>query len=269
MTGPKPPDAPRSGVMTYGDYLKVPELLALQEPRSSPPHHDELLFIVIHQAYELWFKLILHEIENAIRYMNDDRVLRAHHFMRRVAKIQAVLLEQIHILETMSPAEFAEFRDNLRPASGFQSAQFREIEFLAGVRDEAYLRFFQDRPEVLPRLRRRLAEPSVWDAFAALIARRFPDQPQEAALRHIYECHQDHLELYLLAESLIDFDEHLSLWRYHHVRVVERVIGLKPGTGGSAGVAYLRTTVDKKAFPALWDVRAHLGTTDYGDGATR
>ena len=132
--------------MTYGDYLKVPELLALQVPRSDPPHHDELLFIVIHQAYELWFKLILHELANAIRYMDGNKPLRAHHFMKRVAKIQELLLNQIHILETMSPAEFAEFRDNLRPASGFQSVQFREIEFVAGIRDEAYLRFFQGRP---------------------------------------------------------------------------------------------------------------------------
>jgi tryptophan 2,3-dioxygenase len=148
-----------------------------------------------------------------------------------------------------------------------QISSLREIEFLAGVRDEAYLRFFQDRPEVVEQLRKRLAEPSVWDAFAALIGRRFPDRSLDDAIRQIYESHQDHLELFLLAESLVDFDEHLALWRFHHVRVVERVIGMKPGTGGSAGVAYLKTTVDKKAFPALWDVRAQLGVTAYGDGA--
>lgn len=254
--------------MTYGDYLKVPELLSLQVPQSDPPHHDELLFIVIHQAYELWFKLILHELANAIRYMGENRVLRAHHFMKRVAKIQELLLNQIHILETMSPAEFAQFRDNLRPASGFQSVQFREIEFVAGIRDEAYLRFFQDRPELHGRLEQRLREPSVWEAFAALLARRFPGMTVLESLRHIYESHHEHVDVFLLAESLVSFDEYLALWRYHHVKVVERVIGGQMGTGGSAGVHYLRTTVDKKAFPILWEVRSQLGTTTYGGDGT-
>ena len=267
MDGPKPPEVPKTGTMTYGDYLKVPELLGLQHPQSQPAHHDELLFIIIHQAYELWFKLVLHEIANTIRYMDEDKVLRAHHFMRRVAKIQEVLLHQIHILETMAPAEFAEFRDELRPASGFQSVQFREIEFAAGIKEEAYLRFFKDRPELVSRLEQRLAGRTVWDAYSELMARRFPDIPLNDAVRRVYETQHDHLELFLLSESLVDFDEYLALWRFHHVKVVERVIGGKPGTGGSAGVNYLRTTVDKKAFPLLWDVRAELGTTTYGETA--
>jgi tryptophan 2,3-dioxygenase len=146
--------------------------------------------------------------------------------------------------------------------------QFREIEFVAGVREEAYLRFFASRPELVARLERRLAEPSIWDAYRALVGRRFPDRPIADAVRHIYESHRDHLELYLLSESLVEFDEYLALWRFHHVNVVERVIGGKPGTGGSAGVAYLRTTVDKRAFPILWDIRSALGAGAYGEVGT-
>lgn len=259
MTAPRLPDAPSAEALTYGDYLKVPELLRLQVPQSDPPHHDELLFIVIHQAYELWFKLILHEIANAIEAMDAGLVLRAHHFMSRVDRIQELLLSQIHLLETMTPAEFAEFRDELRPASGFQSVQFREIEFAAGIKDESYLTFFKDRPEERARLTRRLAEPTIWDAFERLVLRSLSGQSVSEALVTIYQHHHDHLELFLLAESLVDFDEHLALWRFHHVKVVERIIGQKKGTGGSSGVAYLLTTVDKRAFPVLWEIRSELG----------
>ena len=132
--------------LTYNEYLKVPELLALQHPQSEPAHHDEMLFIIIHQAYELWFKLIMHEVEHAIGFMSRKEVLRAHHFVNRVVQILKVLVQQIHILETMTPVEFLQFRDRLMPASGFQSSQFREFEFAAGLKDESYLKFFREKP---------------------------------------------------------------------------------------------------------------------------
>lgn len=261
--------------LTYNDYLKVPELLNLQIPQSEPPHHDEMLFIIIHQAYELWFKLVLHEMQAAMEKMGRGEVLLAHHFTNRIVEIMKLGVQQIHILETMAPADFLEFRDRLMPASGFQSLQFREVEFLAGIKDESYLKHFRNRPDYLGRLEERLSGPDLRDAFYELLRRKGFDIPEQAsrleregdsatkkrilrALLPIYQNRAAHLELYLLAESLVSFDEHLSLWREHHVRVVERVIGFKQGTGGSSGVEYLRSTTGKKAFPCLWEVRGHL-----------
>lgn len=293
--------------LTYNDYLKVSELLNLQVPQSEPAHHDELLFIVIHQAYELWFKLILHEMQNAIRYMREKNVLRAHHFMKRICEIMKLLVQQIHILETMTPAEFLQFRDRLMPASGFQSIQYREIEFLAGLKDESYLVHFKNRPEFLAILKNRMTEPDLKSAYYELLhnlgeqlgdrrgsidvqgasrgsgmSRKMPKDaaqleyrikfdskmsPSELetakmsimnAILPIYQHQERHLALYLLSESLVEFDEYFSLWREHHVRVVERVIGFKQGTGGSSGVGYLRSTTAKKIFPLLWEVRTYL-----------
>jgi tryptophan 2,3-dioxygenase len=263
------------GTLTYNDYLRVPELLGLQKPQSDPAHHDEMLFIVIHQAYELWFKLILHEMENAIQYMGQGKILRAHHFMKRITEIMRLLVQQIHILETMAPAEFLEFRDRLMPASGFQSTQWREIEFRAGLKDESYLAHFKHRPEFLERLRARLAQPDLRSAYYALLLQQGLPIPADAAereargdesvrptvitaLRAIYEDPENMHPLYLLSESLVEFDEYFALWRLHHVSVVERVIGAKMGTGGSSGVEYLRSTTSKKIFPRLWEVRTHL-----------
>jgi tryptophan 2,3-dioxygenase len=255
--------------LTYNSYLKVPELLSLQVPKTDPAHHDEMLFIIIHQAYELWFKLILHELANAIRYMDEDRVLRARHFVHRVVEIFRLLIPQIHVLETMTPAEFQRFRHVLNPASGFQSIQFREVEFIAGLKQERYLKFFKNDPEGHGRLVRRLEEPSVRDAFYSLLGRLgadIPEGPWSAAAEHqviqalrpIYENPEDMLPRYLLCESLMDLDELLGLWREHHVMVVERIIGHKMGTGGSSGVGYLKSTTDKKCFPLLWRVRTEL-----------
>jgi tryptophan 2,3-dioxygenase len=283
--------------LTYNDYLKIPELLKLQIPQSEPAHHDEMLFIVIHQVYELWFKLILHEMENAIRFMNERKILRAHHFMKRITEIMRLLVQQIHILETMTPAEFLEFRDRLMPASGFQSIQFREMEFLAGLKDESYYKHFKNRPEFIAILKDRMEKPDLKSAYydllnalgaqlgdrrstikgstmpknaAALEARIIYDKdlPQaEAAemkqqiiqaILPIYQDQENHLPLYLLSESLVEFDEFFGLWREHHVRVVERVIGFKRGTGGSSGVEYLQSTTSKKIFPFLWEVRTYL-----------
>lgn len=261
--------------LTYDDYLKVPDLLSLQIPKSNPAHHDELLFIVIHQAYELWFKLILHEMENALQAMKEKQVLRAHHFVNRIVQILRLLVQQIHILETMSPVEFLQFRDNLMPASGFQSTQFRELEFMAGMKNESFLEYFKNRPEYLERLKRRLKEPSLRMVYYEMLRALGMNVPADAAhsedlgkeeeiqkitqgILPIYQSPSEHLPLYLLSESLVEFDEYLTLWRVHHVKVVERVIGAKRGTGGSQGVEYLRGTTSKKCFPCLWDVRTHL-----------
>jgi tryptophan 2,3-dioxygenase len=261
--------------LTYNDYLKVPELLALQVPQSQPAHHDEMLFIVIHQAYELWFKLILHEMEKAIDHMAEANVLRAHHFMVRCNQIMKLLVQQIHILETMTPAEFLQFRSRLAPASGFQSTQFREIEFLAGLKDVSYFKHFQSRPEFIAKLDQRMKGVDLRMAFYSMLRKMgyaIPEGAAEgeltasdeakskviAAIRPIYQKPAEFSQLYILSESLVEFDECLALWREHHVRVVERVIGFKPGTGGSSGVEYLRSTVTKKCFPCLWAVRTYL-----------
>ncbi|MEK6577993.1 MAG: tryptophan 2,3-dioxygenase family protein [Bdellovibrionota bacterium] len=261
--------------LSYNDYLKIPELLELQLPQSNPPHHDELLFIIIHQAYELWFKLILHEMENAIRHMREDKILRAHHFMNRTVQILKLLGQQIHILETMTPVEFLQFRDRLMPASGFQSLQFREVEFLAGAKDDRYLKYFEDRPDFLNKLQKRLKEEDLRAVYYSMLGRLGFSLPENASdleakrdekameaiiqgIKPIYQKPEAHLPLYLLSESLIEFDEHMALWREHHVRVVERIIGFKKGTGGSSGAAYLKSTTAKKCFPCLWDVRTVL-----------
>ena len=278
------PDEPAiysSADLTYGSYLKIPELLSLQELKSDPPHHDELLFIVIHQAYELWFKMILFELENAIRFMGERKVLRAHHFLRRVVEIQKLLVSQIHILETMTPIEFLGFRGHLNPASGFQSFQFREVEFIAGLVDERYYDHFIEQAG-MESLRRRASGPDMWTTYQRLLgdlgfdvpAEPLPNDPPPgpehdrllAALRTIYEEPEARMDLYLLTEALVDFDTQLSLWRYHHVSVVERVIGAKPGTGGSSGAGYLRSTLKKHCFPVLLEVRAILGGPNGGYG---
>ncbi len=270
----KAPRALRKKDLSYGSYLELGSLLDLQHPQSEPAHHDEMLFIIIHQTYELWFKLVLHELENAQRYLNEDNVLRAHHFIKRVVEILRVGVQQIHILSTMAPVEFLQFRDRLNPASGFQSYQFREVEYLCGLKDPSYLRFFKTRPNVQAILQARLDKPDVRDAFYGLLRRRWeaiPDdismakladeEPSKAVisvLRPLYQNPEADPQLYLLAESLIDLDENLGLFREHHVRVVERIIGAKTGTGGSSGVGYLRTTTSKKCFPWVWEVRSHL-----------
>ncbi len=276
MKSATPPGQPPVATkLAYDEYLRVTDLLRLQQPLSTPAHHDEYLFIIIHQTYELWFKLILHELDNAQRYMDSKEVLRAHHFMRRVVEIQKLLVSQIHILETMTPVEFLEFRDRLDPASGFQSAQFREIEFVAGLKDERYLPHYAARPDVVERLKKRLAEPDLRTSFYEMLRALGFAMPENAAaleaaadaaakphilnaLLPIYQHPDEHLALYLLSESLVELDEWLALWREHHVRVVERVIGFKRGTGGSSGVSYLRTTTSKKCFPYLWEVRTFL-----------
>ncbi|HEV8588341.1 MAG TPA: tryptophan 2,3-dioxygenase family protein [Pyrinomonadaceae bacterium] len=271
-------DAP----LSYNKYLRVPELIGLQTCLSSPAHHDELLFITVHQAYELWFKQILHEIDAALRLMNEDRAGEAVLSMRRVVEIEKLLIQQIHILETMTPINFLGFRDELNPASGFQSMQFREIEFASGLKHESIIRAFADDEFAQKRLQCRLDAPSLGDAFFALLRRGGFDAPSDDDLRDEKErrgnqsrrtraiveilTHPEKLyKEYQLAEALLEHDEHFSLWRSHHIKMVERMVGTKRGTGGSEGVGYLKTTLDNKFFPELWEARTYL-STKHGNG---
>lgn len=262
--------------LTYGSYLHIPGLLGHQQPLSDPPEHDELLFIIIHQTYELWFKEILHELEAAIRALEAGEVLPAHLYVRRVVKIMQVLVVQIGLLETMATVEFLAFRDRINPASGFQSVQFREIEFLGGLKNRRYLEVFKNQPEDHERLRRRLEATDLRQAFYNLLRSQGfqvpehihalsqeAEDPEEkaaclAAVSELYQHPQRHLPIYLLAESLMDFDEALVKWRQHHVLMVERVIGMRQGTGGSAGVKYLESTASKRCFPLLWEAKTYL-----------
>ena len=278
-----PEDYGKDALLSYNKYLRVPELIDLQTCLSSPAQHDELLFITIHQAYELWFKQILHEIDAAIVFMKDDRTIEAAQAMRRVVEIEKLLIAQIHILETMSPVRFLGFRDELNPASGFQSMQFREIEFSSGLKDERIVREFREDEFALRRLEARLQKPSLSESFFALLRRSGFDTPASDSPRDTQErrsnygkrqraiveilTHPDHLNKeYQLAEALLEHDEYFSLWRSHHIKMVERMVGSKRGTGGSPGVGYLQTTLDKKFFPEIWEARTYLGTRHDSEG---
>jgi tryptophan 2,3-dioxygenase len=261
--------------LSYNKYLRVADLIGLQECLSDPAHHDELLFITIHQTYELWFKQILHEIDAAICQMNEDRAAAATMSLRRVVEIEKVLVQQIHILETMTPISFLAFRDELNPASGFQSMQFREIEFSSGLKDATILESFRTDEFANSRLAARHAAPTLADSLYALLRRRGLDAPADdeklpteenrraygqrtRAILEILTHFETRFEEFQLIESLIEHDEYFSLWRFHHVKMVERMVGAKRGTGGSEGIGYLRTTLDKKFFPELWEARTYL-----------
>jgi tryptophan 2,3-dioxygenase len=238
-------------LLSYGSYLKIPELLALQQGLSD--EHDELLFIVAHQVYELWFKVVLFELEAARDRIDADDIFFARHHLRRVHVVEKLLVEQIEVLETMSPQDFLAFRSQLAPASGFQSVQFREIEFLSGLKEPKYLARIEATPDEASRLRRRLDEPSVDDAFHGLVKRR-----GAPSLLDIFRDREHHGDLFDLCEALLDHDEAFAHWRARHVLMVERQIGTKTGTGGSSGAEYLRTTLGKRFYPELWDVVSQL-----------
>jgi tryptophan 2,3-dioxygenase len=263
--------------LSYNKYLRVPDLIALQDCLSGPAHHDELLFITIHQTYELWFKQILHEIDAAISQMNEDRAAAAARSLRRIVEIEKVLVGQIHILETMTPINFLAFRDELNPASGFQSMQFREIEFSSGLKDTTVIDSFRDDEFACQRLQARHDSQTLADALYALLRRRGFDAPDDdeklpederrqnygqrtRAVLEILTHFETRYEEFQLIEALIEHDEYFSLWRAHHIKMVERMVGAKRGTGGSEGIGYLRTTLDKKFFPELWEARTYLDT---------
>lgn len=265
----------KNALLSYNSYLKVQDLIGLQNCLSDPQHHDELLFITVHQTYELWFKQVLHELDAAATLMGQDRLAAAAYALRRVVEIEKVLIKQIHILETMTPINFLGFRDELNPASGFQSMQFREIEFASGLKDENILKEFRNDEFANERLQARFAKPSLADSFyEALVVRGFEAPADDASLDEaerkrrygkrtraaleVLTHFETRLEEFQLAEALLEHDEYFSLWRSHHIKMVERMVGTKRGTGGSEGVGYLRTTLAKRFFPELWEARTYL-----------
>jgi aminocarboxymuconate-semialdehyde decarboxylase len=265
--------------LTYSSYLQVPELLRLQHPESSPEHHDELLFIIVHQTYELWFKELLHDLDAVVANLratcanptSRDGVYEAARLLRRCTEIMRVLVEQFTILETMLPTHFLAFREKLAPASGFQSEQFRELEFLCGLKDEKMLRYHELTPEAHAILFRRLREDSLRDVFFKALEALGTLQPPNAAateeekfqarakaIHALYRDERHHRDWIDVCERLTEFDELVVGWRLRHIQMVERTIGIRMGTGGSAGSSYLKLTLEKKFFPELWEERTYL-----------
>ncbi len=239
------------GRLDYGTYLDIETLLSAQHRRTEA--HDELLFITVHQVYELWFQQLLFELEGAVDAMLAHDIPATRHLFRRVRVIERLLIEQIDVLETMTPQDFMVFRSELEPASGFQSVQFRELEFLSGLKDPRYLERVHTTDAERARLARRLAEPSLWDAYLSLLEHHGnPDLTEVLLDRERYG------PLFELSEDLLDHDQAFAIWRVRHVTMVERQIGGRPGTGGSTGAAYLRGTLDRRFFPELWAVRDRL-----------
>ncbi|MCB8945915.1 MAG: tryptophan 2,3-dioxygenase [Ardenticatenaceae bacterium] len=258
--------------VTYTNYLKVDELLQLQRPRSPGPEHDEMLFIIIHQVYELWFKQVLHELDYLCDRLNHDDRPRVLHTLRRVLTILKTLVGQLDILETMTPLEFMSFRDRLESASGFQSYQFRELEFLLGQKRRNVLIHYAEGTAARTKLEERYQQPSLWDVFLHFLAQAGYAIPQDLLHRDVTqstapstEVQQVLIQLYRqddslirICERLVDLDEGIQEWRYRHVKMVERTIGTKEGTGGSPGAKYLASTLFKPIFPDLWAIRAAL-----------
>ncbi|MDQ2877004.1 MAG: tryptophan 2,3-dioxygenase family protein [Actinomycetota bacterium] len=251
------------GLLTYGRYLRLPELLAQQVPQVVPPAHDELLFITVHQAYELWFQQLLHELTAVRDLIVAQSLSKARQLLGRVHVIERLLISQVDVLETMTPQDFLDFRAALAPASGFQSVQFRELEFLSGLKDPSFVVRFRSLTEAeSARLDRRLAEPSLWDAYLGLLtARGLPGGGGEQVLAALVQVARDrgrYDEEWQLAEGLLTHDELAGLWRARHVQMVERQIGTKSGTGGSTGAPYLHGRVPIRYYPLLWELRDWL-----------
>ena len=258
--------------VTYSSYLKLDQLLSLQQPLSRGPEHDETLFIVIHQVYELWFKEILHELDYLERLLEGQDLPRAHHTLKRVLTILKVVVAQIDVLETMTPLEFLSFRERLEKGSGFQSFQFRELEFVLGQKRKSAVTHYPEGSEARRRLEQRLTQRTLWDSFLRLLAaRKYPvpaallqrdvTQPvTESAELHpvLIDVYRRDPDLTALCERLVDLDEGIQEWRYRHVKMVQRTIGTRPGTGGSEGAAYLVTTLNHPCFPDLWSIRTEL-----------
>jgi len=264
------------GAMSYGRYLDLERLLHAQHPMSHPEHHDELLFIVQHQTSELWLKLVLHELRAARQFLAGDQLEHALKCLARVKNIQRTLIEQWSVLATLTPREYAEFRGALANASGFQSFQYRAIEFLLGNKDARLLAVFADEPEAHTLLTELLESPTLYDAFLALLSRLGFAVPAEIVnrdqrepwvfrpdlvpvFRQIYESSDSPWGVYEACESLVDVEDNFQLWRFRHLRTVQRTIGLKTGTGGSSGVDFLRKALDLTFFPELYAVRTEIG----------
>jgi tryptophan 2,3-dioxygenase len=260
--------------LTYSDYLRLDLLLSAQQPLSS--HHDELLFIIQHQTSELWIRLLIHELGSACRNLAADRVNVALKDLARVKHIQRQLFEQWAVLETLTPSEYADFRDLLSQASGFQSLQYRILEFRLGNKTPEMLEVFQHAPDEQRRLREALDAPSLYDEVLRLLARRGfaipperverdwsepmePDPRLVEVFKTIYEARGPNWDVYELCEELVDIEESFQLWRFRHLKTVERIIGGKRGTGGSSGTEFLRAALDLRFFPELWDVRTEIG----------
>ena len=258
--------------VTYQSYLRLDTLLSLQVPRSEGPEHDEMLFIVIHQVYELWFKELLHELDHVAMLFRTDKPHRAQHTLKRILTILKVLVAQLDILETMTPLEFLSFRARLEAASGFQSNQFRQIEFLLGAKNETALSRFPEGGPARQALEQRYQAPTIWDAFlhylsregypvpASHLARDYtqPVLPSPEIQEILVDLYRRDVKSAEICERLVDLDEGLAEWRYRHVRMVERTIGAKLGTGGSRGAAYLQSTIGRNLFPDLWEIRSRL-----------
>ena len=248
--------------LTYADYLKLDQLLSAQRPLSDL--HDEMLFIVIHQTKELWMKEMLHELRLAIRLIAEDRFAEAYKAMARISRIQAVMTLSWDVLSTLTPVDYMKFRDVLGTSSGFQSAQFREIEYRLGLKDPRYLDHYAQGTQARSDLQPALGEPSLREAASDALARagfelgERSDEALAAAWLEVYRDAERWFELYELAEKLVDIDDALASWRHKHVLTVERIIGNKRGTGGSDGAKYLRSTLDKRIFPELWALRTEL-----------
>jgi tryptophan 2,3-dioxygenase len=262
--------------LDYKGYLHLDRLLSAQQPLSSPVHHDEMLFIIQHQTSELWMKLAVHELRAAVEFVKSDRLSPCFKILSRVKQIQRMLFEQWAVLETLTPSEYVQFRHVLGQASGLQSFQNRMIEFLLGNKDAQVIEVFRHDAEIYGELQVLLHQPSLYDEFLRLLARRgfaVPadslerdwSQPYEEkegviqAFKEIYENPTEHWEAYEMAEKLVDVEEYFSLWRFRHVKTVERIIGFKRGTGGSSGVPFLRQAINIRLFPEIWDVRTEIG----------
>jgi tryptophan 2,3-dioxygenase len=248
--------------MTYADYLQLDQLLSAQKPLSDL--HDEMLFVIIHQTKELWMKQLLHELALAIPLVEEGRIAEAYKAMARISRIQAVMTLSWDVLSTLTPVDYLKFRNVLGTSSGFQSAQFREIEFRLGLKEPNFVNHYEEGSAERETLRRALDEPSLRDAAVGALRRAGFDigdgstEALSAAWLEVYRDADRWFELYELAEKLVDIDDALAAWRHKHVLTVERIIGNRPGTGGSAGAPYLRATLEKRVFPELWSLRTAL-----------
>ncbi|MEC3884421.1 tryptophan 2,3-dioxygenase [Halobacillus sp. HZG1] len=262
-----------SSRMTYGEYLNLNELLSAQNRLSS--HHDEMLFIIIHQVSELWMKLTLHELHAAIEAIRENQMQSAFKMLARVSSIQKQIIQAWDVLSTLTPSEYMEFRDQLGQASGFQSYQYRMIEFALGYKTPHVLKIYEKDPELHQRLETAYRAPSLYDAAIEklsdsgfhisenLLDRDYTqlyekDSSVEAAWTNVYKNVEQYWDLYQLGEKLVDIEDSLQQWRFRHMKTVERIIGHKKGTGGSSGVGYLKKVLDHRFFPELWDVRTNI-----------